>query len=65
MLCGLKTSNSPSATCWPMSAAVAGVASTVRRVRATGAMQFTLTPYFAISRSMMIENAAIAALAAP
>ena len=48
-----------------MIAAVAGVASTVRRVRATGAIAFTVTPYFVISLSTITENAAIAALAAP
>ena len=65
MLAGLNMSNSPAATSPPMSAAVLGVASTVRRVRATGAMAFAVTPYFFISWPMMIAMAATAALQAP
>ena len=48
-----------------MRAAVEGVASTVRRVRATGAMAFAVTPYFFISWPMMIAMVATAALQAP
>ena len=48
-----------------MNAAVDGVASTVRRVRATGAMALQVTPYFGISSSMTIAISATAALAAP
>ncbi len=62
---GLNMSNSPSFTGPPMSAAVDGVASTVSRVRATGAMALAVTPYFFISCPMMIAIAATAALHAP
>jgi hypothetical protein len=61
---GSKTSNSPSFA-WPMRAAVDGVASTVRRVRATGAMALQVTPYFAISMSIVTAISATAAFAAP
>ena len=48
-----------------MSGAVCGVASTVMRVRASGAMAFAVTPYFCISRSTMMASVAKAALAGP
>src|SRR6185369_2765766 len=62
MFCGPQTSNSPALTSPPMRPAVDGVASTVRRVRATGAMAFAVTPYFFISWPMMMAMVATAAL---
>ena len=62
---GPNMSNSPSFTSPPMSPAVDGVASTVRRVRATGAIALAVTPYFFISWPMMIAMMATAALQAP
>src|SRR5206468_1695585 len=61
MFAGLNMSNSPGFGS-PMSAAVDGVASTVRRVRATGAMALAVTPYFFISCPMMTAITASAAL---
>src|SRR5881628_2366259 len=62
---GLNMSNSPGFGSAPMRAAVEGVASTVSRVRATGAIALAVTPYFFISWPMMIAMAATAALHAP
>src|SRR5439155_14504909 len=64
-LAGLNMSNSPGLGSAPMRAAVEGVASTVSRVRATGAIALAVTPYFFISWPMMIAMAATAALHAP
>src|SRR5205814_7920143 len=65
MFAGLNMSNSPGFGSAPMRAAVEGVASTVSRVRATGAIALAVTPYFFISWPMMIAMAATAALHAP